>query len=84
MAPTIDNGCRFDHHFFTMGERFVKNTSSCRILLITLLLYGIKKKQRNRPRPIPLEGRPCIRLERFIEPMLLEGETAHHCGDVCC
>ena len=58
-APAVDDGCRFGHHFMAC-ERFVENTRSSRIKLISLLFYRFILIQAKDFLPNPF-GRGCPR-----------------------
>ena len=62
------------------GQAICHNSSSSRIKL--QLLYS--RPQPQHPQPTLAEEVPCVGLGRFIDPMPWEGQTANHCGDVCC
>ena len=52
-APTINNECRFRHHFFVAGKWFIKNLSSSRIKLSKRLFYWFIWNQAKAPSDDP-------------------------------
>jgi hypothetical protein len=73
----------FQPPFFTAGERFVENTSSCRNNRIALLIYRIKENPAISPLANPSEWLPTCRIGAIHQINSVGGQAAHHVDDVC-
>jgi hypothetical protein len=69
VAPVVDNGCRFSHHLRQQASKSSKTGVAVELNELRCYSIELNKTTRNRPRPTPSDGHPCVRLGRSIESM---------------
>ncbi len=83
VAPAVDDGCRSDHHFWCRASHSSKTQVVVELNKSRCYFIELNKTKHKHPRPTPSDGRPCIRLGRFIEATPQGGQTGHHGDDDC-
>ncbi len=73
----------FPQPFSMVGERIVKNTSSCRIKLFFLFFYRFIKKTASAPSASPFGWPPTRQIGEIHWIDTIGGQTEHHGDDVC-
>ena len=59
--PTVDNGCRFGHHFRWRASDFSSIRVAVEINYLRCYFIELNKTPQQRPQPTPADGRPRIR-----------------------
>ena len=59
--PTVDNGCRFGHHFRWWASDFSSIRVAVEINYLRCYFIELNKTPQQRPQPTPADGRPRIR-----------------------